>query len=167
MTSRVSRGLAIALMIALGGTGFLVVRAVADLLIPSQPALGAGLATAVVALLFSPLRTCLDRVVDRFVTGNPPTAQHALADITSLSRATSTDASDLVGVAEALAHRLGARYCRLTVAHLGLRDRSYAWPAGDTAAADDDVVLPIWQGPEQIGHRDQSGCHRCGEPARD
>ncbi|MDT7711544.1 MAG: hypothetical protein QOG46_233 [Pseudonocardiales bacterium] len=151
MTSRVSRGHPIALMIALGGSGFQVIRAIADLLIPDQPVLGAGLATAVVALMFLPLQTYLDRVVDRFVTGNPPAAHHALADITSLSRATSTDASNLAGVAKALAHRLGARYCRLTVAHLGLRDRRYTWPAGDTAAADDDVVLPIWQGPEQIG----------------
>ncbi len=151
MTSRISRGLAIALMIALVGAGFLVFRALADLLIPSRPALATGLATAVVALLFVPLQACLDRVADRFVTGNPPTAHHVLADITTLSRATSFDASNLAGVAEALAHRLGARSCRLTVAHLGLRDRSYAWPLGDTAAADDDVVLPIWQGSERIG----------------
>src|SRR6185437_13482166 len=58
---------------------------------------------------------------------------------------------NLSGVAEAIAARTGACSCRLTVAHPGLRNRSYGWPAGSGPAADDDVVLPIRHGGEQIG----------------
>jgi signal transduction histidine kinase len=150
MTSRISRGIAITLMIALMGGTFLIIQAAAHL-ISGLPVVAALLATAVVALLFLPLWESIEQLVNRFVGGSRPTAYHVLADLTTLSRATSADTSNLTGVAEAIAVRLGARSCRLTVIHPGLRDRSYAWPASVTATADDDVVLPICQGTEQIG----------------
>jgi signal transduction histidine kinase len=150
MTSWISRGLAIALMIALMGGAFLIVQAAAHL-ISGLPVVAALLATAVVALLFLPLRESIEQLVNWFAGGSRPTAYQVLADLTTLSRATSADASNLTGVAAAIAVRLGARSCRLTVIHPGLRDRSYAWPASVTASPDDDIVLPIFQGTEQIG----------------
>lgn len=150
MISQWSRGLAVTLITVLAGGTFLLTRVVTDHLIPHQPALSVVLATAVVALLFLPAYTFIKQLVDRVVDGSGPTAYHILADLTTLSRATSADASDLTGVAEAIARRLKARSCRLTVVHPGLRDRIYTWPAG-AIAADDDVVLPIRQGDEQIG----------------
>lgn len=151
MTSRVSRGLSYLLMTALAGGLFLIVRTTVANLTPSEPGLDAAVATAIVALLFLPLQETIDRLVNRFTGGSPPTAYHVLADLTTASGATSADASNLAGVAEAIAARLGARSCRLTVVHPGLRDRSHAWPAGSGPAADDDVVLPIRHGGEQIG----------------
>lgn len=146
MTSTFSRCLSWLLMTVLAGGLFLLILAVGAILTPASTAL----ATAVVAVVFLPLQESVERLVNRFTGGRVPTAYHTLADLTALSSATSAEASNLAGVAEAVAARLNARSCRLTVAHPGLRDRSYAWPARCSSAAD-DVVLPIHHGGEQIG----------------
>ena len=151
MTSRFWRGLPYPLMVLLAGGLFLIIQAIVRSLIPSRPVLAAVLATAVVAPLFLPAQQAIGRLVNRLVASGPPTAYHVLADLAESSGATSADASNLSGVAEAIAARTGARTCRLTVVHPGLRTRSYGWPAGSGPAADDDVVLPIQHGGEQIG----------------
>jgi signal transduction histidine kinase len=151
MTSRFGRGLRYMLITVLAGGLYLIVRAIAGSAMPGIPALATALAITVVAVLFLPLQETIERLVNRFADGSPPTLYHVLADLTAASGAGSADASNLAGVAEAIAARLGARSCRLTVAHPGLRDRSHAWPGGSGPAADDDVVLPIRHGGEQIG----------------
>jgi len=151
MTSRIWHGLHYPLMTMLAGGIFLIIQAIVGSLIPSRPVFAAALATAVVAALFLPVQQALGRLVNRLVASSPPTAYHVLADLAASSGATSADASNLSGVAEAIAARTGACSCRLTVAHPGLRNRSYGWPAGSGPAADDDVVLPIRHGGEQIG----------------
>jgi signal transduction histidine kinase len=151
MTGRVSRSLAITLVVMLAGSAFLVVRTVAGGL-PGGQTTAAVLATAVVALLFLPLNVHVERLVERLLGRNRPTSEHVLADLTTLARATSADASNLAGVAEAIGRRLGACRCRLIIVHPGLRDRIYAWTNGDAAAdASDDIVLPIRQDAEHIG----------------
>jgi signal transduction histidine kinase len=150
MTSRFWHGLNYPLMTALAGGLFLIIQTIVGSVIPSHPVLAAALATAVVAPLFLPLQEAIGRLVNRLVGSGPPTAYHVLADLTALSGAMSTDASNLSGVAAAIAARMGARSCRLTVVHPGLRNRSYAWPASFGPAAD-DVVVPIRHGGDQIG----------------
>jgi signal transduction histidine kinase len=151
MTSRFSRDFSYPLMILLAGGLFLLVQAVVETLAPSRPVLDTALATAVVALLFLPLQESIERLVNRRFRGRAPSAYHLLADLAAVSGAMSADASNLTGVAEAVAHQLGARSCRLTIVHPGLQDRSYVWPAGAWAAAEDEVVLPIRRSREQIG----------------
>ena len=150
MTSRFMHGLGYLLTTALAGGLFLMMCAIVGSVSPSHPVLAAAVATVVVALLFLPLHEAIGRLLNRLVGSSPPTAYHVLADLTALSGAVSADASNLSGVAEAIAARVGARSCRLTVVHPGLRNRSYPWPAGSGPAAD-DVVLPIRHGGEQIG----------------
>ncbi len=158
MISQPSERIAAAVVVLLAGGAFVVVRAVADRMTGNQPALGAVLATALVALLFLPLYTHAEQLVDRLLYGTRPTPYNVLADLTALSRITSTDTPDLAGVAEAIGRGLGARTCALTVIRPGLRDRTYAWVDGNVAAspglpdaADDHVVLPIRLGGDHIG----------------
>jgi signal transduction histidine kinase len=157
MISRIIHGLAITLVIALVGGMFLIIRTTTQL-ISGLPVLAALVATAIVALAFLPLQESFERLANQFVRASQPTtAYHVLADLTTLSRATSADTSNLTGVAEAIAARLGARSCQLTVVNPGLRDRSYTWSAGNPpgadapAGSDDTVELPIRQGTEEIG----------------
>jgi signal transduction histidine kinase len=140
MTRSARRALVITLVTVLAGGGFLALQAAAG-------GLAAG---AVVTLLFLPLHATIEALVERISGGQTTTAYHVLADLTTLSRAASADATNLASLAEAIAARVDARSCRLTVIHPGLQDRVYAWPVGNTAAGD-DVVLPIRQGAEQIG----------------
>ncbi|MGH3765640.1 MAG: ATP-binding protein [Pseudonocardiaceae bacterium] len=169
MTGRFSRGLAVTLMIVLGGGTFLAVQALAGSLNSNQPALTAVLVIVLVALVFLPLQVSIERLVDRITGGSTPTAHQVLADLTALSNTTSADASNLANVAEGIGRRLGARSCRLTVIYPGLRDRVYAWPAGDAVAgetvADEDVVLPIQQDGERIGTIALGGIGRSGGAA--
>jgi signal transduction histidine kinase len=151
VTTRVSRGLSYLLMTVLAGGLFLIVRTILANLIPDESLLDAAIATVVVALLFLPLQESIEGLANRFTGSSPPTAYHVLADLTTASGTTPGDSSNLASVAGAIAARLGARSCRLTVVHPGLRDRTYAWPGGSGAAADDEVVLPIRHGGEQIG----------------
>ncbi len=158
MISQPSERVAAALAVVLAGGAFVVVRAVADHLTRNQPTTGAVLATVVVALLFLPLYTHTERLVDRMLYGTRPTPYTVLAGLTALSHVTSTDTPDLAGVAEAIGRGLGARTCWLTVVRPGLRDRTYAWVDGNVAAApvlpdsaDDQVVLPIRLGEDHIG----------------
>lgn len=147
-----SRGLAITLVVVLVGGTFVVVRAVAVRLTDSQPSTAAVLATALVALLFLPLYTHAERLVDRLLYGSRPTPYSVLADLTSRSQITATETPDLAGVAEAIARGLGASTCRLTVIRPGMQDRTYTWVDGDVAADTDEVVtLSIRAGGEPIG----------------
>ncbi|HET9253992.1 MAG TPA: ATP-binding protein [Pseudonocardiaceae bacterium] len=151
MTSRISRGLAAGLVAALAGTAFLIIRLILGSLAPALPIVTTLLAIAVVAAGFLPVRDEIERLMSRITGSGRPTAYHVLAELTSSSRGTTTDASNLTGVAEAIAARLSARSCRLTVIAEGLRDRSYTWPASHPPTADDHVTLPIHQGTERIG----------------
>lgn len=144
-----SRGLATTLVVVLVGGTFVVARALSVRLTGSQPAIPA---TVVVALLFLPLYTHAERLVDRLLYGSRPTPYSVLADLTSRSHITSTETPDLAGVAEAVARGLGASSCRLTVIRPGMQDRTYAWVDSDVAANTDEVVtLPIRAGDEPIG----------------
>ena len=152
---RFSRGLAVLLVTAVAGGGFVVVQAL------TASVLGAGgsaaLATVLVALLFGPLYVRAERVVDRLLYGTRPAPYRVLADITALTRSTLTrpetpagGAPDLSRVAEAVARGLGASVCRLTVRRPGLRDRTYAY--ADRAAGGEDLVeVPVRHGAEQVG----------------
>ena len=147
-----SRGLATTLVVVLAGGTFVVVRAVAVRLTGGQPATATVVATAVVALLFLPLYTHAERLVDRLLYGSRPTPYSVLADLNARSQVTSTEAPDLAGVAEAIARGLGASSCRLTVIRPGMQDRTYAWVNRDVAAdTDEHVTLPIRLGDELIG----------------
>jgi signal transduction histidine kinase len=147
-----SRGLATTLVVVLVGGTFVVVRDVAVRLTDSQPATADILATVLVALLFLPLYTHAERLVDRLLYGSRPTPYSVLADLTSRSHITATKTPDLAGVAEAVARGLGASSCRLTVIRPGMQDRTYAWVDGDVAAdTDEAVTLPIRAGGEPIG----------------
>ncbi|MGH3866640.1 MAG: sensor histidine kinase [Pseudonocardiaceae bacterium] len=158
------RALVAALMIVLGGGGYLVAAAAAARLTGNEMA-AATAATTLVALLFLPLYIHLQQLVDWLLYGRRPTPYRVLADVTpapstsalatpapsTSTRATSADAPDLARVAEAIGRGLGARSCRLTVVHTGLRDRTYVWINGTAAAAADHVVFPIRLGGERIG----------------
>ncbi|WP_214367761.1 ATP-binding protein [Pseudonocardia sp. H11422] len=151
-----SVGLAATLVVALIGGGFVVVEAIAWVLI-SAGVLGGVvtvtvLATALEALSFLPVHVRAERLVDRLLYGTRPTPYSVLARIAALSRSTATDAPDLARVAEAVARGLGAAVCRLTVVRPGLRDRSYAWAeAGADPGTDDFVEVPVYHGEERIG----------------
>lgn len=151
MINRALRGLHHPLMVVAAAVLFLIMQLIIRDLFPDRPVVTAAVAIAIVALLFLPLSESIERLVNRFTGKSPPTVYHVLADLTSTSGAPSAGVSDLTGIAEAIAARLGARSCRLTVVHAGLRDRIYAWP-GDSRPAADDAVLPIRHGGEQIGN---------------
>ncbi|MBL8927308.1 MAG: hypothetical protein JNM77_13875 [Pseudonocardia sp.] len=151
-----SRGLAVLLVTAVGGGGFVVLRAIAaDVLGTTGAAVAA---TALVALALGPLYVRAERVVDRLLYGTRPAPYRVLADITALTRSSlpstgaSATAPDLARVAEAVARGLGAGLCRLTVRRPGLRDRTYEWTdrvAGFGTA--DPVEVPIRHAAEQVG----------------
>ena len=151
-----SRGLAVLLVMAVGGGGFVVLRAIAVGVLGTTGAAVA--ATALIALALGPLYVRAERVVDRLLYGTRPAPYRVLADITALTRSSlpstgaSATAPDLARVAEAVARGLGAGLCRLTVRRPGLRDRTYEWTdrvAGFGTA--DPVEVPIRHGAEQVG----------------
>ena len=151
-----SRGLAVLLVMAVGGGGFVVLRAIAAGVLGTTGAAVA--ATALIALALGPLYVRAERVVDRLLYGTRPAPYRVLADITALTRSSlpstgaSATAPDLARVAEAVARGLGAGLCRLTVRRPGLRDRTYEWTdrvAGFGTA--DPVEVPIRHGAEQVG----------------
>ncbi|QJY44906.1 ATP-binding protein [Pseudonocardia broussonetiae] len=149
-----SRGLAATLVAAVAGGAFTVVRAAGGDPSPTgAAALGqAALAAVPVALVFLPLYLSVENLVDRLLYGTRPTPYSVLAEVAALSHTTAGDAPDLARVAEGVARALGAGVCRLTVRRPGLRDRTYAWPAGAEQTDPGDLVaVPISQGEEQLG----------------
>ena len=157
---RFSRGLAVLLVMAVGGGGFVVLQTI------TAAVLGAAgsttVATVLVALALGPLYVRAERVVDRLLYGTRPAPYRVLADITALTRSTLTDralpaagasaAPDLSRVAEAVARGLGSGVCRLTVHRPGLRDRTYAWTDRAPGFGSDDLVeVPVRHGAEQVG----------------
>lgn len=187
MTSRSSQALAALLVVVLAGGSFLLLRAVFAQLAGDRPVTAAVLATAVVAPLLLPVYEQAGRLLGGRRKDAMLASYHVLADLATVSRGASTEASDLTGVAEAITRRLGASSCRLSVIHPGVRDRIYAWPEGATAGTDDVAVLPIRHGTEPHrhdhggaggghgsvclapsavrGHRGQPGSPRCVLPA--
>ena len=151
-----SRGLAVLLVMSVGGGGFVVLRAIA---VGVLGATGAAVAaTALIALALGPLYVRAERVVDRLLYGTRPAPYRVLADITALTRSTlpstgaSATAPDLARVAEAVARGLGAGLCRLTVRRPGLRDRTYEWTDRVAGFGTADLVeVPIRHGAEQVG----------------
>ncbi|HEX8497956.1 MAG TPA: histidine kinase dimerization/phosphoacceptor domain-containing protein, partial [Actinomycetales bacterium] len=152
-----SRGLAVLLVVAVGGGGFVVVRtAVADGLGQGASAVATAVATAVVALTLSPLYVRAERLVDRLLYGTRPAPYRVLADVTALSHSTASASGsgvpDLARVAEAVALGLGAAVCRLTVRRAGLRDRAYEWSDRSIPTGAGDLLeVPVHHGNEQVG----------------
>ena len=120
---RFSRGLAVLLVMAVGGGGFVVLQTITAAVLGTAGS--TALATVLVALALGPLYVRAERVVDRLLYGTRPAPYRVLADITALTRSTLTDralpaagvsaAPDLSRVAEAVARGLGSGVCRLTV----------------------------------------------------
>jgi signal transduction histidine kinase len=148
-----SRGLVAALVTALIGGGYVVVRTVLEEAIDAEkPAVTAAtLAVVPAALAFLPVYVRVERVVDRMLFGARPTPYSVLAGIAALSRAGSTDAPDLERVAEAVGRGLGATTCRLTVVRPGLHDRAYTWVDPGAQASDALVEVAVRHGTEPIG----------------
>ena len=151
-----SRGLAVLLVMSVGGGGFVVLRAIAVGVLGTTGATVA--ATALIALGLGPLYVRAERVVDRLLYGTRPAPYRVLADITALTRSTlpstgaSATAPDLARVAEAVARGLGAGLCRLTVRRPGLRDRTYEWTDRVAGFGTADLVeVPVRHGAEQVG----------------
>ncbi|MCO1657722.1 ATP-binding protein [Pseudonocardia humida] len=149
-----SRGLAVLLVGAVGGGGFVLLGALADGVVDAGVAeVAAGVAAAVA---LGPLCIRVERLVDRLLYGRRPAPYRVLADVTALLRSSAASSSgsapDLAQVAEAIARGLGAGVCRLTVRRPGLRDRRYEW-ADRTGGFDiDDLVeVPVRHGDEQVG----------------
>ena len=151
---RFSRALAISLVTAAGGGGFVVLRTVAaDAL---GPGVATAVATAVVVLTLGALYTRAERLVDLLLYGTRPAPYRVLADVTALSHstasATGSAAPDMARVAEAVARGLGATVCRLTVRRPGLRDRTYEWTDRRVwTGAGDLLEVPVRHGNEQVG----------------
>ena len=157
---RFSRGLAVLLVMAVGGGGFVVLQTITAAVLGAAGS--TAVATVLVALALGPLYVRAERVVDRLLYGTRPAPYRVLADITALTRSTLTDralpaagasaAPDLSRVAEAVARGLGSGVCRLTVHRPGLRDRTYAWTDRAPGFGSDDLVeVPVRHGAEQVG----------------
>jgi signal transduction histidine kinase len=145
-----SRGLAVLLVMAVCGGGFVVLRTIGNSVI--GPVGAVVVATVAASLTLGLLYVQAERLVDRLLYGSRPTPYSVLADIMSLSHSTTSRAPDLARVAEAVALGLGASTCRLTVRRPGLRDRTYEWTdrTGGVGAAD-LLEVPIHHGNEQVG----------------
>ncbi|HYH29877.1 MAG TPA: ATP-binding protein [Pseudonocardia sp.] len=148
---RFSRGLAAALVAALVGGGYIVVRAVAEFVLGRGAPVAVVAATVLAAVALLPVYVRAERLVDRLLYGVRPTPYSVLARIAALSRATATDAPDLAGVAEAVGRGLGATTARLTVVRPGLRDRTYAWAEPGVDPPEALVEVPVHYGAERIG----------------
>ncbi|GAA3108563.1 hypothetical protein GCM10010464_84310 [Pseudonocardia yunnanensis] len=148
-----SRGLAAALVTAVIGGGYVVVRTLIQEAIgdPAAPFTAATIAVLPAALAFLPVYVRVERVVDRMLFGARPTPYSVLAGIAALSRAGATDAPDLERVAEAVGRGVGAITCRLTVVRPGLNDRAYTWVAPGAQASDELAEVAVRHGTEPIG----------------
>jgi signal transduction histidine kinase len=152
--------LAATLVVAVVGTVFEVVEAIAGVIAGALVTAGlmsgvivvAVLATMLEALTFLPVHIRAERLVDRLLYGARPTPYSVLAEIAETSRSTPRDGPDLARVAEAVARGLGATTCRLTVTRPGLRDRSYSWAETGAAPGEADLIeVPVYHGEERIG----------------
>ncbi|WP_433285247.1 histidine kinase [Pseudonocardia sp. CA-142604] len=148
-----SRGLAAALVTAVIGGGYVVVRTLIEEAIgdPVAAFTGSTIAVLPAALAFLPVYVRVERVVDRMLFGARPTPYSVLAGIAALSRAGATDAPDLERVAEAVGRGVGAITCRLTVVRPGLHDRAYTWVAPGAQASDELAEVAVRHGTEPIG----------------
>jgi signal transduction histidine kinase len=148
-----SRGLAAALVTAVIGGGYVVVRTLIEEAIgdPAAAFTAATIAVLPAALAFLPVYVRVERVVDRMLFGARPTPYSVLAGIAALSRAGATDAPDLERVAEAVGRGVGAITCRLTVVRPGLQDRAYTWVAPGAQASDELAEVAVRHGSEPIG----------------
>ncbi|GAA1326341.1 sensor histidine kinase [Pseudonocardia xinjiangensis] len=150
-----SRGLVAALVAALVGGGYVVVRTVLEQLVddgdPAGAFSAATLAVVPAALAFLPVYVRVERFVDRLLYGARPTPYSVLAGIAALSRATTGDAPDLARVAEAVGRGLGATTCRLTVVRPELHDRAYTWVEPGAQPSDALAEVAVRHGSERIG----------------
>ena len=89
-----SRGLAVLLVMAVGG-GVFVVLAHASPTMARRDGSRTAAATVLIALAFGPLYVRAERVVDRLLYGTRPAPYRVLADITALTRSTSTVDGDV------------------------------------------------------------------------
>jgi signal transduction histidine kinase len=116
-----------------------------------EPNLGLSLlATALVAVLFQPLRERLQRVANRLVYGQRASPYEVLAGFSRrLAGALSVD-EVLPRLAEAAARGVGAARAEVRVAVPGGHDQAAAWP-DDGVAASFERVVPVHHQGELVG----------------
>jgi signal transduction histidine kinase len=103
------------------------------------------LATALVALLFQPLRTRVERLANRLVYGHRASPYEVLAEFSrGLASAPSLD-KVLPRMAEAAARGVGASRSRVRVYVPGGHDQVATWPPGSLAHPLDRTVLVVHQ----------------------
>ena len=95
----------------------------ADWLAPPQVA-----AAALVALAFGPVRTVLERVVDRVVYGRRLTARHMMAQVTAIAQGSTGGTEALRALAQLTAQTLGTEYAVVYVTVGDGDELSYVWP---------------------------------------
>jgi signal transduction histidine kinase len=126
----ISRGVAYAALAAFITAAYLVVVVGAGLLIGTggRPNLPLSIvATALVAVLFQPMRARIDRLANRLVYGAPANPYEALARL-SQSTATGTTDDVLRQIAHAIASGAGAERARVRLLLAGGRSQSAASP---------------------------------------
>ena len=145
-----SRGLANTLLFVVVGCGWVALASGLDLLFGGAVAglVAVAVSLLVLAVTFQPVRSRIDRLIDRLIYGNRPASNAVLTQVADLSGA--TDHPDLTDLAEVVAHGLGASYCRLTVHLPDLGDQYYQWPE-DLTELPEHTTLPVSYGGEAVG----------------
>jgi len=129
-----SRGVSYAALAAFITAGYLFIVVGAGLLVGTggRPNLPLSiLATAVVAVLFQPVRARVERLANHLVYGAPANPYEALAE---LSRSTAADSLEdvLPRAAQAIATGAGSDRARIELLLPAGRSRAASWPAGAT-----------------------------------
>lgn len=145
-----SRALAYAILVVVIGGGFAVGVAGVNVLfvLPRVNLLSMTVSAVAVALLFAPVRSGTERLVDRLIYGRRPASSTVLAQVAAVSG--TTKHADLTELAEVLARGLRATFCQLTLRVPELGDRTYRWPS-DLADLAEPVTMPVLYGGEQVG----------------
>ncbi|MDA3623820.1 histidine kinase [Saccharopolyspora sp. WRP15-2] len=132
------------LVVLLVGSAALVVLAAVE---PINAVIGMLAAVVVAALVFLPVHTGAERLVDRLVFGRRPEPATVLEQVAEVS--SGRDHPDLTDLAEVIARGLGADFCELRLDVSG-GQRCFRWPA-DQAELPEPVVLPVRFGGSAIG----------------
>ncbi|MGR7027462.1 ATP-binding protein [Geodermatophilus sp. URMC 62] len=143
------RGIAVALVTALVGGGYLAVQVAVGR--AAGPGLGTAVATVGAAAAFLPACALADHAVDRLLYGRRPAPYGVLAQLAALPRPTGRDVPDLARVVEAVGRGLGATTCRLVVHRPGLRDRSFSWTRPGEEEAEELVEVAVRHRGERVG----------------
>lgn len=130
---------------------------------PRDPTLSIA-ATAVVALLFGPVRERVRRFANRLVYGKRATPYEVMAGFAHRVSGSVSVEDVLPEMAEVAARGVGARVARVRVALPGPAERSRTWPEGADADDDFDRSLEVVYQGETIGAIDVA--MPPGEPLR-